>query len=433
MVMGLGLHGGGVGTIKFLAERGAEITVTDLRREEELQPSLEQLRDYEKIKYTLGRHDLRDFLEADLVVKGPGVKPDSEFLAAARAKNIPISNDIGIFLKECPAKIIGITGTRGKSTTAHLLAEFLRIKFPRVHLAGNIRQSVLEILPKINKEDWVVLELSSFQLQDLADSRLQLSGKPEIAVLTNIFPDHLNWHKNFAEYLAAKEIIFSFQSPENHLFINPEDKILCEMAQRAKAKVSQPILPTTWRKLVREKIGDHYFSSVALAAGVASFLGVSGSDMEKTLENFRGLKGRQEIVNQARGVTFVNDTTSTMPEATIAAVNRFRKKAGEKKLILIAGGQDKGLDYGKLAEEIKIKVDLLVLLPGTATEKILKELETLGCSNIEKAESMEEAVRKSKEATWAGDYVVLSPGAASFGLFLNEFDRGEKFIQEIEK
>ena len=198
LVMGLGLHGGGIGTVKFLARGQNRITVTDLRPAKELAASLRQLKGIKNLRWRLGRHEAEDFEKTDLIIKGPGVRPDSEFLKIARKKNIPVLTDIGIFLQECPGRIIGVTGTRGKSTAAFLIWKLLQTKLKRVHLAGNIRRSVLELLSEVKKEDWVVLELSSFQLQDLEDSGVKVSGKPEIAVLTNLLPDHLNWHRNFS-------------------------------------------------------------------------------------------------------------------------------------------------------------------------------------------------------------------------------------------
>jgi len=194
--MGLGLHDGGVGTIRFLAGLGARITVTDLRSKKTLAPALNKLKRYKKVRYILGKHRKKDFRNTDLIIKNPAISPNSSYLAVAKKDHVPITSDVGIFFALCKGKIIGITGTRGKSTAAYLIHAFLKSKFEHVYLGGNIRKSVLEILPNIKKQDWVVLELSSFQLHDLQQDK----KSPHIAVLTAIFRDHLNWHKNFNDY-----------------------------------------------------------------------------------------------------------------------------------------------------------------------------------------------------------------------------------------
>ncbi|MDP3710453.1 MAG: UDP-N-acetylmuramoyl-L-alanine--D-glutamate ligase [bacterium] len=445
LVAGLGLHGGGVGTVKFLAREGAKITVTDLRSLEVLQPSLKKLAKIKGIKYFFGEHKLDEFLKADFILKGPGVKPDSEFIIQAKKRNIPVLNDIAIFLNSCPAKIIGITGSRGKSTTAFLIWRFLQEKFKKIWLAGNIRRSVLELLPKIKSNDWVVLELSSFQLQDLADSGLEIKGKPEISVITNIYKEHLNWHKDPDDYLKAKGYITAFQNKENYLFLNPLDEKLKNIAKISRAKIIYPELQKNLQTVVDHNLGSHYRSSVALAAGVAGLLGVSKELIEKDLRSFHGLPGRQEKIRELDSISFINDTTSTMPDSTVACVERFWKlKEKDNKIILIAGGQDKNLDYDSLAKIVADKIEVLVLLPGTATEKLEKELGIRDYESRYKkiqdsklkilySKSMAGAVKKAYVEAKAGDYVLLSPGAASFGLFLNEFDRGKKFTEAVKK
>ena len=426
LVMGLGLHGGGVGTVKFLARSRAKITITDLRSARLLKTSLKELKKLKNIKYVLGKHRKKDFTEADLVIKNPSVKPDSPYLKLAYKNRVPVTTDLGIFFKLCPGKIIGVTGTRGKSTTAYLIWRFLRNKYRRTLLGGNIRKSVLELLPKIRKNDWVVLELSSFQLQDLSYEK----QSPQIAVFTNIFKDHLNWHKNFREYLWAKSQIFTYQKKEGYLFLNPDDETVKRLAKKATSRLVYARLPQKFEKLVDKNLGRHYRSSVGLACAVAKHFGIKEKYIKNVLENFHGLEGRQEKVAVIRGVNFINDTTATIPDATIAALKRFRGKT-KNKIILIAGGQDKKLDFRPLAAAIKKYASILILLPGSATAKLKRSLHIT--NHIYNAKSMREAVSIAQRLAKKGDYILLSPGAASFGLFLNEFDRGEKFINEIKK
>jgi len=432
--MGLGLQGGGVGTVKFLAREGAKITVTDLRPRQVLAPALKALRKIRGIRWVLGKHRSRDFVRADIVVKNPGVRPDNFYLKLARRHGIPVTSDIGIFFRHSPSTIIGVTGTRGKSTTAYLIWKFLKNGRRRVFLGGNIRTSVLEFLPRLRKDDLVVVELSSFQLADLASDK----KSPSIAVCTNIYRDHLNWHKNFNDYLKAKSNIFKFQQPNDYLFINPEDDKLKKITRGAPGRIIAARLPRRLRKLVDEKLGQHYRPAVALATAVAEHLGISMASIRRELKAFRGLEGRQEEIAKIRGVHFINDTTATIPEATIAALKRFRKLARKKKLILIAGGTDKNLKFEELAGAIRRYADWLILLPGTATEKI-KSQKFSSAPNKEnkppllEVKNMKEAVATAYSLAQRGDYILLSPGAASFGLFLNEFDRGKQFVASVRQ
>jgi UDP-N-acetylmuramoylalanine--D-glutamate ligase len=318
LVMGLGLHGGGVGTVRFLVSRGARVTVTDLRSKKVLQPSLEKLIDIKGVTYVIGKHREKDFLKSDLIVKNPGVAPTSPYLTLARKHGILVTTDMGIFFRECPGTIIGITGTRGKSTTAWLIWKFLKTKYRRVFLGGNIRKSVLEFLPGLKQGDLIVLELSSFQLQDLSLDRVS----PPIAVITNFMRDHMNWHRTMAEYRLAKSIIFKFQKPNHYLFTNPDDPQIRAMIQKAPSHIILPRLAPQYKQVVDEHLGAHYRLSVALAIAVARHFQVKQEDILGILKHFHGLEGRQEHMPSVRGVHIINDTTATIPDAAIAALVR---------------------------------------------------------------------------------------------------------------
>ncbi|MBI3421191.1 MAG: UDP-N-acetylmuramoyl-L-alanine--D-glutamate ligase [Candidatus Sungbacteria bacterium] len=431
LVMGLGLHGGGVGTVKFLASRGARITVTDLRTQKVLAPSLEKLKSIKNIAYILGRHRESDFLKSDLIVKNPGVPPTSPYLALARKHKIPVTTDMGIFFRACPGTIIGVTGTRGKSTCAWLIWKFLKTKKKRVFLGGNIRKSVLEFLHALKPDDLIVLELSSFQLQDLALDHMS----PPVAVITNFMRDHMNWHRTMAEYAAAKSVIFKFQKATDRLFANPDDPKIRAMASMARSRVTFPRLAPVYRTIVDKRLGIHYRSSVALAIAVARHFGANKKNMLAVLKRFRGLEGRQEQLSPVRGVRIVNDTTATIPEAAIAAIVRFRALAKPPhRLTLLAGGSDKKLNFAPLAAVIAQYVDHLILLPGSGTEALKKKLrkeKRVEAGVWQEASSMAEAVARAFAAATAEDWIILSPGATSFGLFVNEFDRGDQFVKEV--
>ncbi len=394
LIMGLGLHGGGAEAAKFFYNKGADVLVTDLKKEKELNLSLlEGI----PVKYILGRHRKKDFKEADLIVKNPAVPWSSEYLKLAKGK---VKSDVMLFFELCPREqIIGITGTKGKSTTAFLTYLLLREKYHTL-LAGNIGISPFKILDKITKETKVVLELSSFGLEGLQKS-------PKTALITNILPDHLDRYKNMKEYIEAKKNIFRYQEKEDILILNYDNIRTRKFSKEAKGKVIF--------------CSEKDFSG---AITIAKTMKVPSEKIKKALKDFKGLPGRQEFLREKGGVKYYNDTTATMPEAVIKAIESFNN------IILISGGVDKGLKYNSLSKEIQRKVKFLILLPGSASELIAKRVSKRKTFFVF---SIEEAVKKSVSLSVKGDNVILSPGAASFNLFKNEFDRGDAFKEEVKK
>ena len=434
-VMGIGMHGGGLSAVVFFHRLGIKIVATDLKKENELKEVCGKIKKLKDVELVLGCHRKRDFINTDLIIKNPAVANDSPFLEIARKNNIPIESDIGLFFELCPAPIIGITGTKGKSTTASLIAHFLKIKFPKVVLAGNIRTPVFDVLDKIDKTSKVVLELSSWQLESLKPHK----KSPSIAVVLNIMPDHLNRYKNFNEYIAAKELIFKFQGPNDYLILNGNDSILKKISKKANSKIiffDRDKL-NQWKTCL---YGEHNLDNLAAALEVARLFGISEKKAKDSLKIFKGLEGRMEIVAKRRGITFVNDTTATIPEAAIAGMKSLIEKNPQSKIVLIAGGTDKNLDFKKFAQFIiqqvkNRRIQKVILLPGTATEKIKPEITRYNRKSdfIIEVRSMLEAVEKAQTFARKGDTVLLSPGAASFGLFAHEFERGKKFCQAIAK
>ncbi len=404
VIMGLGLLGGGVGAAKFFHKQGAKVLVTDLKTRKELKESIKKLKKLNRVKFVLGKHRKEDFINADLIIKNPGVFRESKYLKIAKDNNISVKTDIDIFFDLCPASIIGITGTKGKSTTATLIYLFLETKFPNTVLAGNIGISPLEVLGRVNKKTKVVLELSSFELEDLKKS-------PHIAVITTLFPDHLNRYKNFNDYIEAKKSIFKYQKKNDILILNYNN-------------------PET-RNLAKEALSKVYFfrdSNISAAVSVAKIFKIPKKNIKKVLSNFRGVPNRQELVAIKNEVKYINDTTATTPQSAILAIKRF----STSRIILIAGGQDKKLNYKQLAKEIKKNVEHLILLPGTASDKLKRELTETRVPAFS-ARSMKEAVKRARSLAQKGDIILLSPGAASFNLFENEFDRGEQFVKAIRE
>ena len=432
-VMGLGLHGGGVGVVKFLAKQRAKILVTDLKTRKELGESLKKLKKYKKIKYILGKHRMEDFKNTDLIIKNPGVPKESGYLQIARKNKVPIETDIGLFFELCPSKkIIGVTGTKGKSTVTTLIAKLLATKYHAV-LAGNIRTSALEELPKINKNTNIVLELSSWQLEDLKGHK----KSPWIAVITNIMQDHLNRYRGIKDYIEAKKLIFKFQKPDDFLILNSDDKIVNKFAKEAEAKIIFYSKKQAFKYFKESSlVGEHNLSNLSAALAVVKLLKIPISSIKKVIKTFQGIEGRLELVKEIGGIKYYNDTTATTPEATIAALKSLfhPAKAGQANIILIAGGADKNLNFQELAKVISKRVKSLILLPGTATRKLtnLRPAYRRGKLVARRAKNMKEAVKIASKTAEKGDVVLLSPGCASFGLFQHEFDRGKQFQKCIK-
>ena len=419
LVMGLGIHGGGLGVANFFSKIGANVTVTDLKTRKELRPSIKQLSGHPKL--VLGQHNLVDFLKADLIVRNPGVPAESEFLAAARRANVPIEMESSLFFTLSPSKnIIGVTGTKGKTTTALLIGAILEKAGKDVKVAGNLRVSMLNLLSHIRKDTWLVLELSSWQLEGLGERKLS----PHIAVLTNIYYDHLNRYKTFADYVEAKKNIFKFQKPSDFLVTK---KDLAGVVKGAKSKVILFSAKDESMETLNASrlIGLHNLENIACASKAAKIIGIDEKVVVKALKDFC-VPDRLEEIRVIDGVKFINDTTATAPDATVAAISSFSNA-----LILICGGADKNLDFSQMASAINRKVKKVILLDGSATPKIAKLVNrklVLGqFSNLRKA------VNKAWEVSEAGDVILLSPGCASFGMFKNEFDRGEQFKKIVSE
>jgi len=448
--MGLGLHGGGLAVAKFLAKRGAILTLTDLKSKQQLSAPLKQLKNY-KIKYVLGKHRLADFKSADMIIKNPQVRRDSPFILEAQKHKVPIETDLSLFFELCPsAKTIGITGTKGKSTTTSLIYKIIKANKKGAILGGNIRISPLDFLSKIKKETPVILELSSWQLEGLEGRKLS----PHYALITNILVDHLNTYKNMADYAKTKTLIFRFQNPDDVLILNKDNEQTKAMAKLAKAKVywySQGKLNKNengtfadkgWlifqNKGKKEKImpinsiqlsGKHNLSNVLAAICLTKIFGASSKIIKKVISEFKGIEGRLESIRELKGIKYYNDTTATTPDAVIAALNSFKQK-----VVLLAGGTDKKLNFKELAKAIKNKVRVLILFEGTATKKLVAELKKINFNqDLIFVDSMKEAFKQAKYILQNGDIFLLSPGAASFGLFINEFDRGEQFNREVKR
>ena len=399
--MGLGRFGGGGDVAKFAAGCGAKVLVTDKAPPEKLRDSIEQLEQLGDIDFHLGSHDRADFENADVVVANPAVPPDSEFLEIARAAGGLVTSQIAIFFELCPARIIGITGANGKSTTTALTAHILSNKasgnviarsgatnqsptpqyairrqgplrgntqYERVFLSGNIgNRPLLADVDEITARDLVVLELSSFQLEQLA----QIEKAPKVALLTNLTPNHLDRHGTFAAYCAAKENIFKFQkldedSPAVSIF-NAEDEIGTEWFEKYNSEPGRTcikFLPEDVPARIRKRFslpGRANLSNLAAALAVARCFNVPDDAVARGLPDFKSLPHRLELVAELKGVRWYNDSIATTPESVIVALEAF-----ENPSIVIAGGYDKNIPFDELGRKIAQTAKAAILLGQTA-------------------------------------------------------------------
>ncbi len=407
----------------FFADHGAQVLVTDLRTEKELAPSLLKLKKYQ-IKYILGQHRYEDFQNADLIIKNPAVRNDNPFLKFARDLKKEITMEDSLFFKFCPCPIIGVTGTRGKSTTSVMIYQILKKQgTQKVFLGGNLPGSAtLSLLDKLTSNCLVVFELSSWQLSDLYQEKIS----PHIAVLTNLYPDHLNRYSGMEEYIQDKKAIFLYQKKEDYLIINKKDKMLSGFVSEAKGQIrefSDEDIPSEWQL---KALGTHNRFNAGAALKVAELLKVPVKISREALENFSGLPGRLEKINEKNGVTYINDTTATTPIATKMAVQTLN----DKSIILLAGGNEKNLPLDDLlAAFSQPNVKKVIFLAGSGTEQLLKILEDSKLKDkiIGNFTDLKKAVEKANEFANSGDVVLLSPGFTSFAMFSNEYDRGDQF------
>lgn len=446
LIMGLGLHGGGVGAANYFTSLGYRVVVTDLKTREELESSLEKLRDREKIRLVLGRHDFKDFRNADLIIKNPGVPPRSPHIEYARKHGVRIETDVGIFLEyvlRLTNNIVGVTGTKGKSTTAAMVHKILCARNPGTLIAGNITIAVLDILKDVKKDSNIVLELSSFQLGGIRDRKYS----PRVAVFTNFLNDHMNYYKNMDEYFEDKAVIFRYQREGDILVINREDEI-ADMVQAKKGVrlVSFGIREgfkgegsfvrgndiLYWRDGKELRVmgkdavrvpGSHNLYNTLAAVSTAIALGLEPEEIESGIRAFSGLEHRLEYVTSKEGVQFYNDSAATTPDAAIAGIMSL-----EDPITLIAGGHDKGLELRKFIDVIALRVKNLLLIEGTGTRRFIKEARNM---NFTLFNDLKEAVYRAWQLTEPGGKVLLSPGFASFGMFSNEFERGRMFKELV--
>jgi UDP-N-acetylmuramoylalanine--D-glutamate ligase len=389
-----------------------------------------------------------------MVIQNPAIPHNSKYLKIARSQGIPIETDLGFFFQLCPSKkIIAIAGTKGKSTVSFLVYQIFKEAQKEVVLAGNIGISVLDILEKITPQTWVILEISTWQMEGMKKHKF----RPQTAVLTNILPDHLDRYPNFKEYAQAEKLIFKHQRSNDNLVVNFDNEETIQVKEETKAQVywfstkeriesgsylekDNLVFQSGEHKIPFAKIsnltlpGPHNLENI-LAAGTVGFIHkIPAEIILRAIKNFPGLPYRLEFIREFKGIKFYNDSCSTTPEATLAALESFPQQP----IILILGGKDKKLDYEKLGKVIgenkEIKKIVLLQHPDyDASPKIFSALKKhLDPEKIILASNLKIGVEAALQKAQPKEIILLSPAAASFGMFKNEFDRGDQFNTAVK-
>ncbi len=442
IVYGLGKEGAAAAL--FLSKSN-DVTAIDDRKKSDFENDLLDRLESAKIKLYFQNENPKSE-KFDYILRSPGIRPDNPKIKAYILNGAKQITSTGIFFEDCPGQIIGVTGTKGKGTTSTLIYEILKASGADAHIAGNIGTPMLEVLPKLSQKSFVVLELSSFQLMDLKKS-------PYVAVVLMVTSEHLDWHKDHAEYLRSKLPIISSQSSKDFAVINwdyPNSKAFAASTDAKTISFStigksadiyvdgQNIISNvklTGQKILSiEKIklpGRHNLQNVCAAVGAAQALGIENRFIQKAAYTFSGLPNRLELIAEINGVSYYNDSFSTTPETTIAAIEAFQKPK-----VLILGGSSKKADFSDLAKTIADSSSIRALILIGAEAKSIKDALAkykLKPPTSEGARNMQQAIAQTLKFSKAGDVVLLSPACASFDMFKNYQDRAEQFKMEVSK
>lgn len=419
-VMGLGRFGGGATAARWLAERGAIVTVSDQADAASLADALPALSGAPIAAIHLGGHREEDFADRDLIVVNPAVRPDSLWLQIARQSGATLRTELELFLENCSANVIGVTGSNGKSTTAAMIASILKADGRRTFLGGNIGGSLLDQLPSIDGEAWVVLEISSFQLWHFSPS----VRMPHIAIVTSCSPNHLDWHSDFSDYAMAKQRLFLGQRSGDFAVLNSFDTGTATWSRFVQGTIvalpslsDLPLLPVP---------GQHNQVNAACAAAAATAAGCNASAIRQGLEFFESLPQRLEWFATIEGRRFYNDSTATTPESTMVALRSL-----DMPIWLISGGKSKGFDFEPLAATIVERACGAAMF-GLARDELLLRTTTKRADFLCVAvETMSEALQWCWGQSKPGDAIVLSPACASTDQFRNFQERGQRFVELV--
>ena len=440
-IIGMGVSN--IPLLDYFYEKHAKVTVFDNREVEQIDKNIIGKIEQYNFEYFFGENNLENLKGFDIIFRSPSAMPFIKEIAEEIERGAIVTTEIEMVLKLTPCKTIGITGTEGKTTTTSIIYEIIKNAGYKCFLGGNIGKPIFTQIKDMKPEDFVILEMSSFQLMDMDVS-------PNVSLVTNIYPDHLNIHRSYEEYQDAKKNIFKYQNENGIVVLNNDNDITRSFTKDANGKViffsSKEKLQDGYiydntdgnikycedgvrRHLVHKaqiKLrGIHNYENICAALAVTSkFVDIDSAI--KTIKEFNGVEHRLEFVKEIDGVKYYNDSIGTSPASTIAGLNAF-----DENIVLLAGGSDKGLDYKEVGEAIAKNVGTLILCGPTATK--IEEATKNALVNISKdiliyhVENLEEAVKLAKEKSKAGDIVLLSPASASFDAFKNFAERGEKF------
>ena len=421
LLLGLGTLGGGEGVARALTKAGANVRVTDKKTSAELRDPLNRLRDL-PLELSLGQERIEDVEWAEMIVKNPSVPNENPLVLHARKIEKTITNDVALFLKYTDTKTIGITGTRGKTTTTAMVFGIFKSWDQNTRLGGNIPgEPCLPLLEDENEQSWTVLELSSFQLEGCHDAK----QSPHASVITNLYPDHLNRYASMEGYAFAKAAIVAYQQEGDVAVLSKKNEWTPFFLQYVKSTHTLYDPEDLPKDLILQVPGEHNRANASAALAVAGMLQVPAQIIHSALEHFSGVPYRLETVGVWHGIRYINDTTSTTPVALIQALH---STPGPKHMIV--GGASKGIALDEVVKELQANATRIYLLEGSGTTE-LKRLLPLELVAGEYS-SMKDAVLEASRLAQAGENVILSPGFASFGMFHNEFDRGDQFNTVVQ-
>lgn len=434
-VIGIGISN--LPLIKYLVSLGANVKACDKRSKEDLGKNYDELKGL-NVTFNLGDNYLED-IYADIIFKTPGMRFDNPYLLRAQEQGARITSEMEVFFDVCPSHIIAVTGSDGKTTTTTLIHKMMSEAGYRTWLGGNIGNPLLTDTEKMAKDDWVILELSSFQLHTMKKS-------PEIAVITNISPNHLDMHKSYQEYIDAKKNIMLYQNADNRLIVNADNEVTAKIGTESRARVSyfsrqkeadvylngdtiyrgdMPVLNISDIKIPGMHNVENYMAAIAAVEGK-----VSDDVILKIAKTFGGVEHRIELVRVLDGVSYYNSSIDSSPNRTINTLRVFKNK-----VIMIAGGKDKGIPYDEVGPAIADHVKTLILI-GATSDKIEEALIKTGRADevlvIRKTE-YKDAVKTAHDLAVSGDVVLLSPASTSFDMFRNFEERGNLFKKLVNE
>lgn len=439
-VLVCGMAKSGISAAKLLNRIGAKVTLQDMKKREEiLEP---QLLEGEGITLFLGANPDSIVLNQDLIVLSPGIPSDLPFILKAEAAGIPVISEIELAYSLTPCSVTAITGTNGKTTTTTLVGQIMKAVKPNTAVVGNIGISYSGEVERLTKNDWVVAEISSFQMEKAKNF------SPYISAVLNISPDHLNRHKTMENYIAMKERVFEKQVKGDYCILNYSDEVCRKMADKTKAQVfffsskeplaqgiylDEDMIRLRWKGMEEDLIsthdlqilGVHNYENVMAAAAMAIAAKVPLDTIRNVLRRFRGVEHRIEYVATVDGVDYYNDSKGTNTDASIQAVLAMRKP-----IILIGGGYDKGGSFDEWTKLFRGRVKHLVLI-GITANQIKESAKKFGFTETSLCDTFEDAVDLCRKKAEEGDCVLLSPACASWGMFDNYEQRGDRFKEQV--